>query len=148
MTALEPITLHEAEMAVAVANTPIFLARRLLENAAVSRALTLHGPERIYAALQSVAAQPPANLSAVTEVYFYLVALSLAPDKSWLRRSAGMEVPHVKWFVDIAEYLSDTAKVTVRKMLDLTNEGLPNAPTKITPGYIGTANTQPRLIKL
>jgi hypothetical protein len=70
------IDLHEAEVSVAVANTPIFLARRLRENSAVRRAHDLYGPDKLFVALQSLAARKPDNLSQAAEVYFYLVALS------------------------------------------------------------------------
>jgi hypothetical protein len=46
LTAFDPIDLGEAAISVAVANTPIFLARRLQENLAVRRAHELHGPEK------------------------------------------------------------------------------------------------------
>ena len=72
---------------VAVANTPIFLARRLLENAAVRQAHQLHGAEKIFAALQKISARKPSDLNEAAEAYFYLVALSLDDNKLWLRRA-------------------------------------------------------------
>jgi hypothetical protein len=119
MTALTPITLDEAQAAVAIANTPIFLARRLRENPALRRAHTMHGAEKIFAALHTVSPIKPADLAAATEVYFYLVALSLDDDKSWLRRASTLPAPHIKWFSEVAEYLADTAKATVAKTLNL-----------------------------
>jgi hypothetical protein len=94
MTALTPIDLGEAEVTVAVANTPIFLARRLRENPAVRRALSTHGAERIFVALQAVSLNKPATLAGVTEVYFYLIALSLDDDGTWLRRALALPAPH------------------------------------------------------
>jgi hypothetical protein len=144
MTALTPITLNEAQAAVAVANTPLFLVRRLRENPALRRAHVMHGAEKIFAALQTVLPNKPSDLTAATEAYFYLVALSLDDDKSWLRRALALSAPHIKWFSDIAEYLVETAKPTVAKTLDLHASP---AVSFAKPHKIATSNTS-RQIKL
>lgn len=112
MTALDPIDLRDAMMSVAVANTPIFLARRLHENPALQRAHLLHGSTKIFTALESISKREPEDLNQATEVYFYLVALSLDTDLSRLRRAQSLIVPHIKWFKEIADYLTSTAKAT------------------------------------
>jgi hypothetical protein len=112
MTTLEPIDLREAETAVVVANTPIFLARRLRENPALQRALELHGPEKIFGALEKISGCKPTDLKQATEAYFYLVTLSLQNNALWLHRARALPCPHVKWFKDIADYLISIAKAT------------------------------------
>jgi hypothetical protein len=138
MTALDPIDLHDAELAVAVANTPIFLARRLQENPAVQRAHVLHGADKIFGALEAVSARKPRDLSEATEVYFYIVALSFDDQKSWLRRARTLPAPHIKWFSDIADYLIDTSNSTVVTTVQ--------APTRIIVGqqsaHDAAANTR------
>jgi hypothetical protein len=112
MTTLDPIDLREAEKSVAVANTPIFLARRLRENPALQRALKLHGAEKIFGALGIISVRKPSDLKQATEVYFYLVALSLDNDASWLHRARALPSPYIKWFGEIADYLISTTKPT------------------------------------
>jgi hypothetical protein len=80
----------------------------------------------------------PANLTEVTEVYFYLVALLLDDDKTWLRRALALPAPHFRWFGEIAEYLVDTAKATVAKTLNL--QASPNVPF-ISSHQRATSNT-------
>jgi hypothetical protein len=136
MTALA-IDLREAGLSVAVANTPIFLARRLLENAAVRQAHQLHGAEKIFAALQKISARKPSDLNEAAEAYFYLVALSLDDNKLWLRRAGALSAPHVKWFADVADYLLGTARATVISSV--------HAPTTLTvPSKIIIDGERPR----
>jgi hypothetical protein len=112
MTTLDPIDLREAEKSVAVANTPIFLARRLRENPALKRALDMHGAGKVFGALEIISARKPNDLKQASEVYFYLVALSLDSDASWLHRARALPSPHIKWFEEIADYLISTTKPT------------------------------------
>jgi hypothetical protein len=113
MTVLDPIDLREAEKFVAVANTPIFLARRLRESFALQQALKLHGAEKIFGALKNISTRKPADLKQAAEVYFYLVALSLDSDASWLYRARALPSHHIKWFESIADYLISIAKPTI-----------------------------------
>jgi hypothetical protein len=117
MTVLEPITMAEAETAVAVANTPIFLARRLRENQAVRRALQLHGPAKIFAALESIAPRKPYSLTDATKVYFYLVALSFDMDLLWLQRARKLAVPHIKWFSEVGDFLASGTVSTTKSSI-------------------------------
>jgi hypothetical protein len=101
MTKLAPIDLREAAIAVAVANTPIFLARRLRENPALKRAYDLHGSAKIFAALRELTQEELADIEQATEAYFYLVALSLDNDTSWLRKAKAFLPQDLKWFETI-----------------------------------------------
>ena len=117
-TTLLPVSLREAEMSLAVANTPMFLVLRLREDPAVRRALELHGAKRIFSALETATRRKATDLSEATEPYFYLVALSLDPDLSWLQRASSLPASDIKWFKEISEYLNTTSRATVRVSLD------------------------------
>src|SRR5258707_2002050 len=115
MTKLDPIDLREAAIAVAVANTPICLARRLRENPALKRAYDRHGSEKIFSALRELTQMELADIEQATEAYFYLVALSLDNDTSWLRKAKAFAPHDMKWFETIIEYLLVSSKSTVIK---------------------------------
>jgi hypothetical protein len=140
MTCLDPIDLRDAEVAVAVANTPIFLARRLLEDDATRRAHKLHGAERIFGALKSICARKPKDLKEATEVYFYLISLSFDEDRTWLRKAEALAAPHIKWFQEIAEYLSLTMTPTIL--------GTVQAPQRIIVDPRPTDNTGGNISKI
>jgi hypothetical protein len=110
MTVLNPVTLDEAEMAVAVANTPFFIARRLREDPATRRAYELHGPDKLLQALETVAPRDSRSLAEVTEIYFYLVALSFEPNLKYLQKATNLAARNVKWFTSVAESLLESAR--------------------------------------
>jgi hypothetical protein len=150
MTVLDQVDLRDAQTSVAIANTPIFLARRLHENPATLRAHANHGPMNIFGALESIANRKPEGLRHVTEVYFYLVALSFDNDLSWVRKAAALSAPHVKWFSEVAEYLVVTAKSTVTMSLHASSQAVvPQSQLVIEPPppRNSTANTS-NLIRL
>jgi hypothetical protein len=115
MTAIPSIDLRDAVTTVAVANTPVFLARRLRENSSLKLAYTTHGSAKIFAALEGISKKNLTDIEDVTEVYFYIVALSLDSDLSWLNRLKGFTFPYVKWTREIIEYLLSIVKSTTIK---------------------------------
>jgi hypothetical protein len=147
MTVLEPVDLRDAELAVAIANTPLFLARRLYENPAVKRALDVHGAEKIFNALRSIIERKPQTLNQATEAYFYLAALSFSEDLSWLRKASKFNAHYIKWFKGISEYLISTARPTVTLSLQSHSLQAPPKPIVDPPQFRNpTANTSTSLI--
>ena len=140
MTVLEPLDMRDAEKTVALANTPIFLARRLRENPAVRRALTLHGAQNIFQALEEICGRTPETLADATEVYFYLVALSYDVDLSFLRRANTLIAPNIKWYKDVAIYL--VSKIAPVISLSVT---VPARPTLMTAVPRSASNTSTKI---
>jgi hypothetical protein len=120
MTVLPHIMLDAAEGFVAVANTPIFLARRLREDSAVKTAHQIHGANAIFAALESISKKKPATLADVAEAYLYLVALSFDNELSWLRRARAISNPYIKWYGSVADYLLTLVTPTITTNMQLS----------------------------
>jgi len=72
-----------------------------------------HGAANIFAALSSLANIKPNTLERLTEIYIYIVALSLDNDNSWLRKARAIAFPGVKWVVEIIDYLLSKGRPTL-----------------------------------
>ena len=140
MTALAHIMLDDAERFVAVANTPIFLARRLREDPAAKRAHEFHGAQAIYSALEGIVARQPATLADAAEVYLYLVALSFDNDLSWLRRTCSLPSPHIKWYQAVGDYLLAVATSTLTMSAQLSTPAPGSLVRDPSRPYVSTSN--------
>lgn len=143
MTILDPLNMSDAETSVAVANTPIFLARRLRENPALQRAHALFGADKLLRALETIADREPRSITDATEVYFYLVSLSFDNDLKYLRRASELPVKHVKWFSEVAQYLLKSVRpISVTSV---------QARATVSPTIIGdssVSNSRPSIIRI
>jgi hypothetical protein len=105
MTVLSPLSTSDAELVLAVANTHVFLARRLKENVEAQRLARTYTPQQILGALRDVVSRTPTSVSEVAEPFIYLAALCHVDDLRYLREVATIDAPHLKWFKESAQLL-------------------------------------------
>ncbi len=110
-----------AEKAFAVANTPLFLLRKLRSDPAVLEISQTVPPGTIFAALKDSLRRSPKTLSDAVQPYVYLVALSLTRDLQGLKEAAQLEAPYADWFAYIAKVLVDTYQPTVLETIQVPN---------------------------
>lgn len=114
MTQPDQIDLRTAEAAFAVANTPLFLMRKLRSDPAVALLARNRRGEELLALLRQIAGQVPRDPREAVLPYIYLVALSLKQDLSHLREAAGIAQPHADWYEYIGKYLVQSTLPTAR----------------------------------
>ena len=88
MTDLSDVRLPLAEQAFAVANTPLFLLRKLRSDPAVLEIARVAQPKAILSALKKSLRRKPKTLSDAVSPYVYLVALSMTRDLGWMEEAA------------------------------------------------------------
>jgi hypothetical protein len=116
------LDLADAEMALAVANTPLFLLRKLRSDSSVQSISRAKSVAEILDALIFQLKRQPENLTQEVEPYVYLVALSMKRDLPSLKQAANMDAPHTKWFRYLAEVLVDEYKPTLRENIEPTSQ--------------------------
>lgn len=137
MTILSPIDLRDAATIVAVANTPIFLAKRMRELPAAQRARELFTPEQLFGALEQLVLRKPTSHDQVVEPFFYLSVLALHNQGVLLRKASELSAPNLRWFAEVAAYYYAAARPT-----SLVSVGVPLA----TPPAAQSASLSPKLI--
>ena len=113
MIALHQIDLSQAEANFAVANTPLFLIRKLCADPAVQKISSSFSGDDILRTLKIDASDKPATLLDMVRPYAYLVALYFNKDASYLKKAAKIPVKHFDWFQDIANVLINTYQSTL-----------------------------------
>jgi hypothetical protein len=131
--------LRNAEAALAVANTPLFLIRKLSDDPNV-RAIShsLSGEQILDTLRASVEGRPQTLFQAVVP-FVCLVALSLLEDDSYLQASKGIQPSYEDdWFAYAREVLVQTFKPTSRRLISAMGPTVPQtvttktgAPTKV-----------------
>ena len=122
MTRLINENLSGAEAAFAVANTPLFLLRKLRSDAAVQKISAQNSATRIFQELKLGLKTKPETLTALVEPYVFLVALSQKDTLATLRRAQNLKAPYHPWFQYLAKVLlksyapTATAKITAPEM--------------------------------
>jgi hypothetical protein len=119
MNSLRSISLRSAEQTFAVANTPLFLLRKLKADAAVSRIAREASPEKISLWLRAALKQRPKSVRAAVLPYVLLVSLYLQGNFQYLREASKLPSDHAYWFRYMAELLLNsnaTATVTTFTM--------------------------------
>lgn len=113
MTSLDNISLERAEASFAVANTPLFLLRRLQSDSAVQDITNSGiGGSTILRALKKAIRLKPRTLHDAVRPYVYLVALSQNRDVSYLEEASRLDAQHFDWFGYIASVLMETYRPT------------------------------------
>jgi len=99
MTKIADIDLTLAERDFTVANTPLFLLRRLQRDSAVRRISESMTTEEILSYIRDYVTKEPATVREAVLPYACLVALSIKPDIFGLK-NATLIVPHAwhRWF--------------------------------------------------
>ena len=118
----DQIDLSEAERVFAVANTPLFLLRKLRADRGVQDIHANFTGPQILKALKSAIRKKPTTLDAATRPYAYLVALSMNTEVSYLKQAAELSVPHFDWFEYIANVLVKTRRPTSMQTITVAPE--------------------------
>lgn len=108
MNSIAEANLQNAAQAYAVANTPLFLIRRLQEDSTVQEIATSFSGEEILAELQRSAARAPESLLDYTRPYVYLIALAKQQNSDCLRAAGAVETKDWRWFSYMKDVLLET----------------------------------------
>ena len=109
MKKLQDIDLKQACRAFAVANTPLFLLRKLRQDSSVMEISRSFSPEAILKAIDVIFSQAPETLYDHVAPYAYLVALSKLSDGVHLRNALALRAPEQwNWFDYIRNVLIET----------------------------------------
>jgi hypothetical protein len=105
MNAQHTYNSRNAEAAFVLANTPLFLLRKLRSDPVVrDMALNLSDDELI-SALRAAVSQRPTDIREAVLPYLYLVALSIKGNVATLKQAVEIDAPHAQWFKYIGGYL-------------------------------------------
>jgi hypothetical protein len=115
MTLVDRIDLQSAKAAFAVANTPLFLMRKLRSDPAIALLARNRRGEEFLDALRDIAQREPTDLDELVLPYVYLVALSLKDDLSLLKEATQITQPYADWYQYIGNYLVQSTHPTMRK---------------------------------
>ena len=108
MKALNEINLSGAALALAVANTPPFLMRKLQSDPSVRLISETFSDEQILDGLRALAGIDPGEPLNAVRPYAYLTALWMKPRPDALRVAAGFSMARWRWYEVIASYLNAT----------------------------------------
>ena len=108
------IPLKSATAAYAVANTHLFLVRKLLEDELIRRWAKPLEIDEINALLESAISEKPADLEAEVRPYAYLAALAGKAGRKALAQAESRSAPYHPWYGDVCDALGSlTPSVTV-----------------------------------
>lgn len=138
--ALSKLDLTEAGRVFAVANTPLFIVRKLQGSPSVTEVARDYSSARILASLSRALKSKPRDFISHVRPYVYLLGLAEKRDAAALAQAAMLASPHHKWFPDIVQWVvksgvpTNYANVDARQgSTKLSIEGS-NAPSVIILG--------------
>ena len=122
MTSLNALSLDQAEASFAIANTPLFLLRKLQSDPAVQE-IVKSGVDgsTILRALKRAIRSKPRTLHAAVRPFVYLVALSFNREVSYLKDASELDAQYHDWFGYIARVLVETYRLTSVETVDVPN---------------------------
>jgi hypothetical protein len=133
MSLVDQIDLRAAESAFAVANTPLFLMRKLRSDPAVALLARNRRGEELLKSLRDIARTEPNDLLEFVLPYIYLIALSLKQDLPHLREAAQITQPYADWYKYIGDYLVQSTHPTARIAISFPQQA-------VTPNRAGREN--------
>ena len=138
--ALRSVDLSSAQSALMVANSPLFLLRKLRVDQSVTLIAREARGETVLNELKASLARNPRKMRTAVAPYVYLVALSMLPDIKYLRQSARIATPYHPWFSYLNEVLLQTYKATNLETVTL--------PGKRSDGSAGSSSSNSLTIAL
>jgi hypothetical protein len=110
---------RQASRAFAVANTPLFLIRKLRQDPTVQEISKSFSGEDILSHLRDALARAPQTLAEYAIPYAYLVALALKPEARYINAALSLDVPPGWDWVDyirrvLAATYSPTSQASIR----------------------------------
>jgi hypothetical protein len=116
------VDLRQASYVYGIANTPLFLVRKLQDDPAI-RALGTECPgEQLVDALRLIAALEPASAVEAARPYAFLVALWFNPNIEHLREASTIQAPVHKWYAYIAQVLLETFSPVQSQSIEVAGE--------------------------
>jgi hypothetical protein len=129
MKQISKVDLSEAEMSLAVANSPLFLLRKLRTDPAIKRISDAVTSAQLVAYLRSILKRKPNTLRASVLPYACVVALAMRNSDTELQVAAKLDAPFAAWFKYIANVLIETGRSTSRLTLRPTAPRMSQATT-------------------
>jgi hypothetical protein len=127
--------LTEAIRILGIANTPLFLVRKLQADPVVREISEVCSSEDILAALRNSTGNEPASAEEEVLPYVLLVALWFKPEISGLEQAAGLSAETLNWYTYIADaLLSSFSLVSVQSV-----QAPPLGPTVIAQSNAATS---------
>jgi hypothetical protein len=134
---LNDVNLTPASRAYAIANTPLFVVRKLQEDPSVQTLGRECPGEDILASLQAATLARPENPVEAVKPYALLVALWFKPELGYLQEAARIRAQFHPWFGYIAEALISTFSPIQSRVIAVP--GQLSAPT-ISPASTASVN--------
>lgn len=110
-----------AEGSFAVANTPLFLLRKLRGDPAVIELARNFSASDILRALKKSIRKRPHSLSDSVRPYVYLIALSIVGDAAELKEASTLAAPDADWFSYLANFIFVTHRPTTYTKITVPN---------------------------
>ena len=118
MTTLATTTFEAAEEAYVLANTPLFLLRKLKHDPRVVALAHSESPEQLFDALTTAVTQTPVTLADKLRPFILLIALGIKGELSRLTQALNLTAPaKPEWFNYICRVLIETSLPTTRTTL-------------------------------
>ena len=111
--------LTEASRIYAVANTPLFLVRKLQADPAVKAICDACAGQQIVEALRATIMVEPANSVEAVRPYAFLVALWFKPEVEHLQAAATFQTSIYNWYQYVAQVLVETFSPVQRQVIEV-----------------------------
>jgi len=129
--------------AFAVANTPLFLLRKVKESP-VTTLVQQYSSEEIFRALQDALREKPVDMSGFVAPFVYIVAIAEKGDLDLLAKAASLCAPFHNWYKEIGEAVVALARpTTVQKFAGLSSIVQAPNPIRSTVNSSSTSSTAP-----
>lgn len=122
MTTPSEIDLNQACEAFAIANTPLFLVRKLQADPAVHAARDRFSGQQLFDILLEALRDEPKSIIDSVRPYALLVALSLQGDIEHLRAASQVSAKGWDWFEYIAAFLVETFSPITTEIIRVPGE--------------------------
>jgi hypothetical protein len=120
--ALRSVDLSSAQSAFMVANSPLFLLRKLRDDPTVATIARRSRGATILSQLRRSLSREPRALHTAVVPYVYLVALSMQPDIKYLREASALPAPHHAWYTYLSGVLLQSYKPTTVQMVTVPSK--------------------------
>jgi len=130
MSALSQISFSEAEHTFAVANTPLYLIRKLRQDPTVYEVSKRFSGEEILGELKHVLMVEPSSLADYVRPFVYLVALWHMPDDKYLKMSPQIaNASERDWYKYVKRVLIETYSPTIDLRVQLPSRVSSSMPS-------------------
>lgn len=120
MNSFSEANLSGASRAYAVANTPLFLLRKLREDTAVLEISQSFSADAIYSELRTAIIAVPHDIVTTVRPYVYLVALAMKKNEDYLRQVATLPgIANWDWLEYIRQVLLETSSPVSEQVLSI-----------------------------